>query len=128
MDAPDQLERNAGLGFGRSVAAGVEGRASRAERLPVPREVPVQIHTVGVLPRARGDAVGVQVGDDPEQHPGGGGAMYKSVGDGDTGRLVPVEATDDEDDMRATWVAEAPRDYRSAAGRSAEYDLLPQRG
>src|SRR5260221_5834545 len=76
------------------------------EPAPAPGEVAVQVDAVGVLASARGDAVGIEVFDHPQQgllrsRPG-----LETAGDGRSRPLVPVEATDDEKPPAGVRVAE----------------------
>ena len=70
------------------LAAGVGKRA------PAPREVAVQVDSLGVLPRVRGDAVRVQVVDHPDA--GRRWMGLQRAGHADPGGLVAVDAADHE--------------------------------
>jgi hypothetical protein len=88
----DQPSRDARLALGERSRARV---VHLGERPPAPREVAVQVDTVRVAAGAGGDAVRVEVGDDPEVDPERSHVLQRA-GDGDPARLVAVDAADDE--------------------------------
>ncbi len=77
----------------RNGREGTSSRSSRAERLPVVGEVPVQVHAVGIAAGVGGDAVWVEVRDHLQVGLGGDITACRGVGDGDSCRLVAVDGT-----------------------------------
>src|SRR5438045_3811120 len=67
-----------------------------AAREPAPREVAVEVDAAGVLASPAPAAVGVEVVDQPGVEPMEGETPAQEPGDGDTGRLVAVDAAYDE--------------------------------
>src|SRR5204862_6460837 len=82
----------------------------------------VEIDAVGVLARACGDAVGIEVGHDPELDAGDRRAALERPRDADTGGLVAVDAPDDERHALRARVAARERPGRSPADRAPHDD------
>jgi hypothetical protein len=93
----DERVRQPRLGLGQRPGARVLLVAGPSSRPPLPGEVAVDVDAVGILARASGDAVGVEVVDHPQIDPGDRAGVAQRAGDRDAGRLVAVNAPDDED-------------------------------
>src|SRR5207245_2510415 len=108
--------RNPALRLRQSVRTRV---VDATERAPAEREVAVQVDAVRVAAGSRDDAVRVEARYDPEIDAGRRTLCGEAVGDRDAGRLVAVDATDDDDLARARGIADLERDdSRLAAPRS----------
>ena len=118
--ARDQRVGDAGFGLGERPRPRVLLRAARAERLPAPREVAVEVDAVRVLAGACGLAVGIDRRDHPEIDPALRTHCDKALDDRHAGRLVAVDAADDDRLAGRVRVAELERVDRSAQDRPAE--------
>jgi len=119
----DQPVRDARLALGQRVRP---RRVDAADRPPVPREVPVQVDPVRVAARAGGDAVGVEVGDDPEVDAAWREPLQRPRDRRPRG-LVAVDRADDEH-ARSGPVADLDGVDRPAEPGAPEQDGATGRG
>jgi hypothetical protein len=119
-NAEDEPPSDAAFGLGQRPWPRVRRIPAPPDWPPARREVPVEINASRVLPRPAGEAVGVQVVDEPEVERGTRAAGEESC-DPDAGALVSVDAADNQNLHRATGVADLDRPDRPAANRVAEH-------
>jgi hypothetical protein len=115
VQAQDQRARDPRLALGQRVRP---GGVDAAERPPADGEVPVQVDTVRVLARSGRDAVGVEVGDDPEIETARRPVLERERHRDPRG-LVAVDAADD-DRARPRRVADLDRDDRTSVPGAPE--------
>jgi hypothetical protein len=106
---------------------GVLLSAARAERLPVPREVAVQVDTATVLPSAGGYAVGVQVLDQPQVDPRRRRVTRQAPRHRDSCGFVAVNAADNQHLAARVRVPHLECADRAAARRAAEPNPVDDR-
>ena len=122
----DQGARGAALRLGQRPRARPLRRPALPDPEPHRREVAVQVDAVGVLPGPVRDAVRVQVRDEPEVDSRNRPPLEQPH-DRDPGRLVPVDAADDEHDAGAP--AHLDRADRTALrGVPDDLDMRRRRG
>lgn len=119
-NAEDEPPSDAGLRLRKRPRPRVGRGPAPPDWPPARREVSVEIDASRVLPRPAGEAVGVQIVDEPEMERRAGPAS-EEPGDPDPGALIPVDAADDQHLRRAAWVAELDGPDRTAANRVAEH-------
>src|SRR5690348_7386666 len=100
-----------------------------SEMAPVPREVPVQVDSAGILSGVRSDAVGVEVADDPEEGSPGRAAGFEVACDRHPGALVAVDRPHHQEPARSVRVAECEHGdgsplYRMPKNLSSPYERI----
>src|SRR5207244_10259114 len=111
------------LGLRQRVGAGVE---QAGQSLPAPGEVTVEVDPVRVAARVGRAAVRVENRDDPEIE-SAWGARLQPAGDRYAGRLVPVDAADDEFPVGAARTSHLDGDDRPAVDGAPEDDSTRRR-